>query len=319
MLRLDPLKLERPDTVAEAVALLHERADARVIAGGTDLVPKLKRGQMRTGTLVSIDRITGLNRIDRVDGVVHIGARVPLDALARHPDVQPLTSLATAARLVATPTIRLRATIGGNMLQDTRCRYYDRGEFWREAIGHCLKLDGDTCRVAHGGDRCHATFCSDIAPALAVLGARATYASADEPEGRSIPVTELYRDDGIRAVAIGRSIVTEFTVPDDAPPSTYRKLRLRESFDFPEVGVAVSARALDDGTAVTVAVSGVSSALVVHHDTVVRSKTAMHVANAVFHLVRPMDTLYFPPGYRKKMTRRLVLESLHDLGLTPTD
>ena len=188
MLRLKRFELERPSTVEEAVSILAGE-ETMACAGGTDLVPKIKRGQFEPRVLVSLEGIGGLDFVEESDGRLTIGALVPLAALERNASVARLRALHEAVASVATPIIRERATIGGNLVQDTRCRYYDRGDFWREAIGYCLKKDGDECRVAPGGGRCFATLCSDPAAALIALDAEVTLTGKTE---RTIPLESLY-------------------------------------------------------------------------------------------------------------------------------
>ena len=106
--------------------------------------------------LVSLARIGGLDFIDESGGRLSIGALTTLKAIEKSDALGAFTAVREAVRQVATPIIRTNATLGGNLIQDTRCRYYDRGKFWREAVGYCLKKDGDECRVAPGGGRCFA-------------------------------------------------------------------------------------------------------------------------------------------------------------------
>ncbi len=307
MLRVDDFELVVPHTVAQAVEALRDGDAVVALAGGTDLVPRLKRGQARPRRVVALERLDALREIAHRNGVLRVGARVTLETLATHPDAAPWRALVEAARVVATPTIRRRATVGGNLLQETRCRFVDRGAFWREAIDHCLKLEGDTCRVAPGGGRCHATFCSDLAAAALALDARAVIAG---PRGeRTVPLASIYRDDG----ACPRTLDGELLVRLElgAPgPSTYRKLRPRGGFDFPEVGVAVALDA--DGTRGRAGAVGLGSApLVVEGDAAPADDPPL--AAALFARARPLDTLTYSPGYRRRMARVLARRAIDAL------
>lgn len=305
MIRLGEFELIRPASLAEAAEVLRGRDDAVVVAGGTDLVPKMKRGQIEPGAVVSLDRVPGIGAIEADDGALRVGALATLQALERHEAVRDFAGVRAAAGLIATPIIRARATVGGNLLQDTRCRYYDQSRFWRGAVDHCLKKDGDACRVAPGASRCYATFCSDLAPALIVLDATVRLAGESV---RTVPLETLYRDDGIGYADTRRSVLAAVEVPRGGYASTYRKLRMRASFDFPEVGVAAAMR----GDEVNVAFVGVGSRVVVR-----RSRCAPEglgsFADEIIKDVRPMDTMAFPPGYRKKMAKRLMLECFDEL------
>jgi 4-hydroxybenzoyl-CoA reductase subunit beta len=305
MLRLSEFDIVMPETVSEAIDALG-RPGAMVVAGGTDLVPKLKRGQFDPAVLVSLSRIDGLDFIEARDGRVSIGALTTLRTMERSEALRAFGAVREAVRQVATPIIRTNGTLGGNLAQDTRCRYYDRGRFWREAIGYCLKKDGDECRVAPGGGRCFATFCSDVAPALSVHDARVTVAGRKE---RTVPLEEIYLDDGMAYTDLEREIITRIDLEDKGYASTYKKLRIREGFDFPEVGVAVALTG--DRKVVNVAVTGVGPRIFVLKGAALGD--VEELVASVFKAVKPVDTMFFPPSYRKKMVRRLLRQALDEL------
>jgi 4-hydroxybenzoyl-CoA reductase subunit beta len=309
MLRLHEFEVATPTSVAEALAILDGRDDAVVVAGGTDLVPKMKRGQMEPALVVSLEGVGELRGLDTDGAVVRIGALTTLRELEQDERVARFAALRDAVREVATPIIRTRATLGGNLLQDTRCRYYDRSPFWREAIGNCMKKDGEVCRVATSSDRCLATFCSDVAPALVVLDAQVVLAGKDR---RTCPLEDIYRDDGITYFSLDGSLLTEVVLEDRGMESAYRKLRMRGSFDFPEVGVAVALSGPSEALAVNVAVTGVGSRIVVVRDTVAAGDLP-NLVEAVFKSVRPVDTMFLSPAYRKKMAQRMLNTILDEL------
>ena len=231
--------LQRPASAAEAAAWLAE--GARAIAGGTDLLPNLRRGLERPARLVDLGALPELAELRMRDGAFTLGAGVTLARLAADADVQRvLPALADAARAVAGPGHRSAATLGGNLCQDTRCVYYNQSEWWRRANGWCLKRGGDTCHVAPQGRRCHAAFEGDVAPVLLAAGAALELAI---PGGaRRLPLAELYRDDGAAHLALQPG---EFITRVHVPPgpagrrSAYRKARARGAMDFPLAGVAV--------------------------------------------------------------------------------
>ncbi|HEX7383238.1 MAG TPA: FAD binding domain-containing protein, partial [Burkholderiaceae bacterium] len=127
---------------------------------------------------------------------------------------------------------------------DTRCTYYNQNYEWREAIGFCLKKDGQTCWVATASKRCVAVSSTDSAPALIALDARVVLAGPDGE--REIPVEALYRNDGIDYLSRrSDEILTAVKVPGGWK-STYWKLRRRGSFDFPILGVAAALKMQGD-------------------------------------------------------------------------
>ncbi len=309
MLRLHDFDVATPASVEEALELLAGRDDAMLVAGGTDLVPKMKRRQMEPGLVVSLERIESLRGI-AIDGDgIRIGALTTLGTLERDDRLKPFDAVRSAVAQVATPIIRSRATVGGNLLQDTRCRYYDRSEFWRDAVGNCMKKDGDVCRVATSATRCYATLCSDLAPALIVLGAEAVIVG---DTARTAPLETIYRDDGIDSLDLAGGVLTHVLLMDRGIDSTYRKLRMRGSFDFPEVGVAVGMSGGPDELAVCVAVVGVSSRVEVTRATL-DTGGIEGLIESIFKEIRPMDTMYFPPAYRKKMAKRMMTRSFDEL------
>jgi len=310
MLRLNDFDVITPETVEEVIAALSEPG-AMIVAGGTDLVPKLKRGQFEPTVLVSLSRLRGLDTITESAGRVTIGALATLRSIEHSDTLAPFAAVRDAVGQVATPIIRNNATLGGNLAQDTRCRYYDRGHFWREAIGYCLKKDGDECKVAPGGGRCFATFCSDIAPALAVHGARITVNGVTR---RTLSLERIYNDDGIEYIDLDREIITSVEIVDNGLTSTYKKLRIRDGFDFPEVGVAAAVGG-DRPLRLKAAVTGVGPRICVLEEDVaeVDETRVDEFVQRVFKAVRPVDTMFFSPAYRKKMVRRLLRQAFDEL------
>ena len=168
MSALPNFQLLRPTTAADAVALRAANAGSRYIAGGTDLLPNLRRGLVETSMVIDLGAIAELNRLE-FDGVaLHIGAGATLASIAGDATIrQRFAALAEAAEAVAGPTHRAAATLGGNLCLDTRCVYYNQSEFWRESNDYCMKLKGEGCRVAKKSKRCYAAFSGDVAPVLA--------------------------------------------------------------------------------------------------------------------------------------------------------
>ena len=251
MLRLPPFRYLAPRTMEQATRLLAQEGEqAMLVAGGTDLYPNMKRRQFTPPVLIGL---RGLEALKRISGSpeqgIRLGAGVTLTTLAEHPAVlQHYPALATAAGSVSTPQLRNMGTIGGNLLLDTRCNYYNQTEFWRHSIDYCMKKDGDVCLVAPGSPRCWAISSADTAPVLVSLDAQARLVSVRGE--RVLPVRELFRDDGINPYTReADEILSEIILPPaDGWRSVYLKLRRRGSFDFPILGVAVALRFAADQT-----------------------------------------------------------------------
>ncbi len=149
-------------------------------------------------------------------------------------------ALAQACSLVAGPQLRTMGTLGGNVLLDTRCQWYNQTYFWRQALGFCLKKDGTLCHVVEGGSKCVAAASNDSAPALMSLGAELVL----QRQGgrRVLPIDELWVADGAANKKLEPGeILTEIRLPPRGPGhrGAYGKLRERGSIDFPLLSVAV--------------------------------------------------------------------------------
>jgi 4-hydroxybenzoyl-CoA reductase subunit beta len=309
MLRLNEFELATPETIDEAVSILRANRDCLIVAGGTDLVPKLKRGQFEPPVLISLSGIKDLAFIRWHDDRLRIGSGTTLKTIERSEDIRDFDSLRQAVRQVATPIIRNSATIGGNLLQDTRCRYYDRSLFWRDAVGYCMKKSGEDCWVAPGGNKCFATLCSDLAPALIVHDAEVELVGED---ARTIALEDLYRDDGMANLNMNNEILAAVIVSKQGYRSTYKKLRIRDGFDFPEVGVAVAIKDNGKTIRVNIAATGVSSDIYTLKEEVKREDVDAVIERA-YKSIKPLDTMFFPPAYRKKIARAYLIKSFDEL------
>jgi 4-hydroxybenzoyl-CoA reductase subunit beta len=243
MMRMPWFGFRSPASLAEAVRILAgEGPQAMLIAGGTDLVPNMKRRHQSPKTLVSLRKVQELRGMNGA-----LGACVTLTEIVNSPQLrEDFRGLWQAAAQVATPHLRNMGTLGGNLCLDTRCTYYNQSHEWRKAIDFCLKKEGETCWVATASKRCVAVSSTDTAPALIALGARVKLVSVQGE--REVALEALYKNDGIDYLTRrADEILTEVSVPAGWT-SSYWKLRRRGSFDFPVLGVAVAARLAKDGT-----------------------------------------------------------------------
>jgi len=217
--------------------------EAMPIAGGTDLVPNMKHRLFTPNYLVSLRGLSELHGIDLSDSEMTIGAAETLTSVSVHPSVRlHFSALADAAAHVAGPQIRNSATLGGNLCLDTRCTYYNQTEFWRNALGYCLKKDGTVCHVTRVGKKCVAAHCADTPPVLMVLDAVLDLVG---PGGeRTVSVQDFFVADGIHNTVRepGEIVVrVRIPLPKQGFRAAYRKLRQRQSIDFPLLTVAVAA------------------------------------------------------------------------------
>ena len=315
MMRLPPFRYLAPVSVTDAVKLMADHGpEAMLVAGGTDLYPNMKRRQFEPSVLVGLRGVRDLTGVrPAASGGLAIGAGTTLTAVSRH------------AGVVSTPQLRNMGTLGGNVCVDTRCNYYNQSYQWRKAVNFCMKKDGEICLVAPGSSRCWAVSSSDTAPVLWSLGASVRLAG---PGGeRTIPISALYRDDGIQYLAKQPGdIVTEIVLPPaDGLRSVYLKLRRRGSFDFPVLGVAAAVRM--DGETVREACivlgavaslpreAGAASALLVGQR--LTPELIERAAEAAYRPAKPLDNTDFGHPYRKKMTRVFVARALRRLAGLP--
>lgn len=309
---LHDLRIERPATLADAArALAGEGAQA--LAGGTDLLPNLRRGLGAPRALVDLGAVAGLDAIERrADGSLRLGATVTLAMLAADAGVRAAwPALAHAASLVAGPTHRAAATLGGNLCQDTRCVFYNQSEWWRAGNGYCLKYRGDTCHVVVKNDRCYATYHGDVAPALIALRAEAELVGPDGQ--RTIALESLFREDGAKRLTLAPG---EWLAAVNVPApgrwrAAYDKARVRDAVDFALAGVAVALLREGDRLAgLRVVITGTNSApLVVPTDALLGRAWDAQAARALGEAVRAtsnvLATTVAPVRYRRRMLQAL--------------
>ena len=325
MLRLHPYEYHRPDTVAEAIAILAEHVgDAMPIAGGTDLVPNMKHKLFTPGHLVSLRGIEQMRGIaEDADGFT-IGAATSLDTVARHPAVlQSLPSLARACALVSGPQLRRMGTIGGNVCLDTRCTYYNQTLFWRKALGYCLKKDGTACHVVKGGTRCVAAHSADAATALVPLEAELRIIGPDGE--RTTPISAFFTSDGVwnRRMEDGELLISiQVPRPGAGTRHSFQKLRARDAIDFPLLNLAVRVDLAEDEVVsdLQIAASGMGSyprKLGKMGETAVGSRLTAavveEVAQEAFRQCHPLDNIPVDAEWRRAMVPVLVRRALAEI------
>jgi len=347
MMRLPKFDYRVPRSVAEAVKIMAGSGpEGQFVAGGTDLYPNMKRRQQTPRTVISVMRVPELNQItgDGKSGI-RIGASVTLTDICEHPLInRDYPVIAHAARTISTPILRNMGTIGGNLLLDTRCNYYDQNYEWRKGINFCLKKDGDVCWVAPGSSKCWAVQSSDLVPVMVAIGAKFRLASTLGE--RMIDAAGFYNDDGIDYL---KKRPDELLVDIHLPPlngwrASYQKLRRRGAFDFPVLGVAAYVR-LDEPIrtgsvpgspsgqpawgggcdrvvgAAKIVLGGIApspveveeaaSALVGHP---LDNDHIQAAAEAAYVKARPLDNTDFVMNWRKQMTRQYTLRALQELA-----
>lgn len=328
MLRLHDYRYHRPSRLSEALALL-DRDDAMPIAGGTDLMPNMKHRLFSPNHLVALKGITEMRGIHVQEPQVglrelHIGAGESLADVSAHPLVREhFPSLAEAAGAIAGPQIRNQGTIGGNLCLDTRCTYYNQSHFWRQALGFCLKKDGDVCHVTRVGKKCVAANSADTPPVLISLGAAVDLAS---PTGeRSVPVEDFFVADGTwNTVRQRGELLVRVRVPIHGVPwrTAYEKIRQRQSIDFPLLSLAAAAQVgsgeIVERMVVVVSALGARPRVLSGLDRAVAGRpldeVVEEVAQIAYRQCHPLENIIVDPEWRRAMVPVYVRRLLRRLG-----
>jgi 4-hydroxybenzoyl-CoA reductase subunit beta len=328
MMRLPKFEYRQPRTLAEAVKIIGDVGPtAQFVAGGTDLYPNMKRRQQTPRTVISVMRLPDLNQITGEGKAgVRIGASMTLTDIIEHPIIKrDYPVIASAARTISTPILRNMGTIGGNLLLDTRCNYYDQNYEWRKGINFCLKKDGDVCWVAPGSSKCWAVQSSDLVPVMVAIGAKFRLASTLGE--RVIDAAGFYNDDGIDYL---KKRPDELLVDIQLPPAngwraSYQKLRRRGAFDFPVLGVAAwvqrdqagvvkAAKLVLGGIAPSpLEVPDAARALIGQSLDGVHNEHIQAAAEACYVKARPLDNTDFVMNWRKQMARQYAIRALREL------
>ncbi|HMH45744.1 MAG TPA: FAD binding domain-containing protein [Pyrinomonadaceae bacterium] len=336
MMRLPKFSYRTPRTIAEAVKIVGDTGpDSQFVAGGTDLYPNMKRRQQMPKTVISVMRLPELNRVtgDGHSGLV-IGASIRLTEICENEIIKrDYPVIASAARTISTPILRNMGTIGGNLLLDTRCNYYDQNYEWRKAINFCLKKDGDICWVAPGSSKCWAVQSSDLVPVMVAIGAKFRLVST--LGDRMIDAAAFYNDDGIDYL---KKRPDELLADIHLPPTngwraSYQKLRRRGAFDFPVLGVAAYVRYETNGNEVStgsgsdrvvqaakIVLGGIAPSPVQVNEAaqaligqILNEDQIQAAAEAAYVKARPLDNTDFVYQWRKQMARQYTLRALREL------
>ena len=318
---MPPFNLHHPQTIEEACELattfLSKNESFDWVAGGTDLLPNYKWHINVKTHVISLAKIAGLDTISMHE----IGAMARLGAITTSQEVHPL--IASAASKVASSLIRNNATLGGNICLDTRCFWFNQSEDWRRSIDWCHKEDcgtGSDCRVIPNQNTlCVATYQGDLAPSLMVLEGVIHVIGPNGP--REIPADAFFQLDGItRNVLEEGEFVLKVTFPEGVENrvGAYKKLRVRESWDFPEAGVAASWFA-GDPSSLRMASTALESIPRSHQAEIESLESEFsneHIpslSEAVMKSIKPVNNTALPPRYRKSMVRVLAKRCLREI------
>ena len=254
-----------PGDLQEALDCLASHGEeAVVLAGGTDLLVRMKQRLVKPRFVVSLKNLEGLRSIKEKDGVIVIGAMTPLVEVLESEIVgKYLPALRQAVGKIGAPSIQhFRGTIGGNLCLDTRCLFYNQSQFWNSGRTPCHKNNGQTCYAEENSDRCRSANQSDGACALMALGCDVVLASSRGE--RVLPVEDFFTGKGESPFAIELDelmLEIHVPVPEEGAGSSFQKISYRSAIDFALVSAAVSVRVMDRRMeAVRIAVGGAGAA-----------------------------------------------------------
>ncbi len=309
-----------PKSLKEASRLLRQAGRKKILAGGTDLLTLMRMRLEKPAFVIGMGAIPGLSFIRYHKGRgLRIGAFTPLSAICDASEVKEhCPMLAQAAEKIASPQMRNAATLGGNILLDTKCPYYNQSPLWLESGERCLKAGGNICLAVRGQKSCYAVWSSDTAPALVVLGARVKLVRSEKV--RWLPIEQLYTGVGDKPWKIAADeILTEVLIPEASCRSRGEYLRFsqREVIDFPVVSVAVAHYRNKKLAEFRIAAGGVDPApkRLLRAEASLRDQhidedLARKAATIAAREVGPIKDVFYPSRFKRDVLKALVEDGI---------
>ncbi|MBK9191091.1 MAG: FAD binding domain-containing protein [Crocinitomicaceae bacterium] len=296
-----------PSSVSEAINFAKSNSDSyRYLAGGTDIMPNKFQGNDQISCLIDLSKIENLRGVSAENNMLRIGALETLSSLAKNPLViENFPVLIEAILSVGSPLIRYSATLGGNVLCENRCLYYNQSEWWRQSVGYCLKCDGDICIATQGKNACFSEMVSDTAPALIALNAKIEY---EDLSGKHIvPLESIYTGDGVKPKNLPtEAIVHAILIPSDKKYRChFKKLRERESLEFTSLTCCITA---DEKNNIRIVLSGVDPKPVLIEGLITDDPETL-ITRAV-KAARTVDNDMYTRKYRREMIKVYINEGI---------
>ncbi len=287
-----------PVSISEAILMIEENEkDFCLLAGGTDLMVNRFQGNESSSCIIDLNGIEEMKKVTVKDDYLSIGSLVCLDELKSHAIIQKeFPVLLEAAASVASPIIRKSATLGGNVLCENRCIYFNQSAWWRDAVGLCLKCEGNICIATGSKKNCYSEFVSDTAPAL--ISMNALIEIIDNGEEKIMKLEDIFTGDGVCSKNLNKSsIIKSILLPlNQEFVSTYNKLRQRESMDFTSLTCVVTKNKIGK---LRIALGGVDpKPVIVDGDT---SSDHEDLIKQCLRNSRAIDNEIFSRNYRREM------------------
>ena len=330
-MRLPKFEYLEPKTLKEAAkALASDTKESVLLAGGTDLLVNMKHKVIQPKQVINLKTIPKLAYISNGKDGLRIGALTTLHDIASSQAIQEeVPILSQAAGEVGAYAHQVMGTLGGNLCQGNRCRFYNQSAFWRGVKSPCYKVGGKICHVvparAGGGRKsgeCHSTYCGDMAPVLIALDAQVRVVGSNGE--RVFPLSKLYTQEGKKPLSLRKGeILKEILFPPPSGKALYLKWRRRESIEFPIVSLAFHIE--KDGNEriqkARIIFSGVGSGPVEALEAEKMLKNASlddwmieKVSNQAIKEISPMRTSIHSPAYKRKMAGILLKQALEKIS-----
>jgi 4-hydroxybenzoyl-CoA reductase subunit beta len=328
-MNLPPFNYLEPLTLKEALSMLNKyRSRVKIVAGGTEITNHLKSKNLTPSFILTLRKISGLHGIKENKNEVVIGSYTTLKEIHNSSVIRKkFKSIADSASYVAAPPIQNRATVGGNILQNTRCMFYNQSEFFLKGLTPCYKRSGKVCHAVKGSKRCFSVYQGDMAPILIALDAKIILEK--KGKARKLPLSDLFTSEGTGPFSIGNDeLLTKIImpIPKGNHSSAYEKMRVRGSLEYPFASVAVSLEMGKNGhiakARVVIGAAG-SSPKSIEETALYFTKTWPKesdieiIGTHALEASEMVNNLSMPALYRRKMvkvlTKRAVKRALKDL------
>jgi 4-hydroxybenzoyl-CoA reductase subunit beta len=319
-MRLPKFEYLEPRSLKEAVkALSLVPKKSVLLAGGTDLIVNMKHRVIQPQQLINLKKIPKLAYLVKQKNGLRIGALTTLHTLASSTVIQEqYPILSKAAKEVGAYGHQVMGTLGGNLCQGNRCRFFNQSTFWRKVRPPCYKAGGENCYVMRKPKECHSTYCGDMAPVLIALDAEVRIFG---PNGeRTCPLKKLYSQNGKNPLLLKRGeILKEVFLPALPGKTLYLKWRLRDSIEFPIVSLALHIE--KDGNEKIqkgrIIFSGIgpgpveaSEAEKILKGASLDDRMIEKISNQAVKEISPIRTSIHSPAYKRKMAGVLLRQAL---------
>ncbi|MBL7896852.1 MAG: FAD binding domain-containing protein [Bacteroidia bacterium] len=286
--------------------------NCKYIAGGTDIMANKFLENDASPVLIDITDISELKGVSETANAIIIGPLTTLNNIQTNSIIHThLPAMQKAAYSVGSPLIRSSATLGGNLLCENRCLYYNQSAWWREAVGYCLKCNGDVCIATGGANACFSEFVSDTAPVLICANASLNIINC-KGESRLVLLRDIYTGDGVKPRSISNTeLITEIIIPKNPHfKCSFNKLRLRETLEFTSLTSAVS---FDNSGIVKITLAGMDPKPV--YLEIDKTVPTQETSKQLLKLSRAVDNDFFSRKYRRDMVKVFLEKSYKELNI----